>query len=49
MNSDAKERYEELMRMYPELYHIVPKHLIAAYLGVTRETLSRLYQHHSHK
>jgi CRP-like cAMP-binding protein len=49
MNSDAKERYEELMRMYPELYHIVPKHLIAAYLGVTRETLSRLYQHHTDK
>jgi CRP-like cAMP-binding protein len=49
MNSDAKARYEELMRMYPELYNIVPKHLIAAYLGVSRETLSRLYQHHTHK
>ena len=47
MNSDAKARYEELMRLYPELYNIVPKHLIAAYLGVSRETLSRLYNHHS--
>jgi CRP-like cAMP-binding protein len=45
MNSDARSRYEELMKMYPELYNIVPKHLIAAYLGVSRETLSRLYQH----
>ena len=44
MNSDAKSRYEELMKQYPELYNIVPKHLIAAYLGVSRETLSRLYQ-----
>ena len=43
MNSNAKHRYEELMQQYPELYNIVPKHLIAAYLGVSRETLSRLY------
>jgi CRP-like cAMP-binding protein len=44
MNSEVKCRYEELLRVYPELYHIVPKNLIAAYLGVSRETLSRLYQ-----
>lgn len=49
MNSDAKARYEELMRLYPQLYNIVPKHLIAAYLGVSRETLSRLYSNHTHK
>jgi hypothetical protein len=44
MNSDAKHRYQELMQQYPELYNIVPKHLIAAYLGVSRETLSRFHQ-----
>ncbi|MCX2480234.1 Crp/Fnr family transcriptional regulator [Pedobacter sp. MC2016-15] len=43
MNNDAKYRYEELLKMYPLLYNVVPKHLIAAYLGVSRETLSRLY------
>jgi hypothetical protein len=43
MSSDAKHRYEELMSQYPTLYNIVPKHLIAAYLGISRETLSRLY------
>jgi CRP-like cAMP-binding protein len=43
MNNDARHRYEELMTQYPALYNIVPKHLIAAYLGVSRETLSRLY------
>jgi CRP-like cAMP-binding protein len=43
MHKDAKNRYEELMTQYPQLYNIVPKHLIAAYLGVSRETLSRLY------
>ncbi|WP_316806957.1 Crp/Fnr family transcriptional regulator [Pedobacter agri] len=42
MNNDVKYRYEELMHMYPQLYNIVPKQLIAAYLGVSRETLSRL-------
>jgi hypothetical protein len=43
MNNDAKHRYEELMALYPALYNTVPKQLIAAYLGVSRETLSRLY------
>jgi CRP-like cAMP-binding protein len=43
MNNDTKARYEELLHQYPELYNTVPKHLIAAYLGVSRETLSRLY------
>jgi hypothetical protein len=44
MNNEVKCRYEEFLRVYPELYNIVPKNLIAAYLGVSRETLSRLYQ-----
>ena len=47
MNNDARTRYEELMNLYPQLYQLVPKHLIAAYLGVSRETLSRLYKAHS--
>lgn len=42
MNNNVKHRYEELLKLYPELYNIVPKNLIAAYLGVSRETLSRL-------
>ncbi|KIC95767.1 Crp/Fnr family transcriptional regulator [Flavihumibacter solisilvae] len=46
MNNDAKKRYEELLELYPQLYNLVPKHLIAAYLGVSRETLSRLYNAH---
>jgi CRP-like cAMP-binding protein len=42
MNNNVKYRYEELLKLYPELYNLVPKNLIAAYLGVSRETLSRL-------
>jgi CRP-like cAMP-binding protein len=39
---NAKERYTYLMQQYPDLTQRVPKSLIASYLGITRETLSRL-------
>lgn len=42
LNSSAKERYEQLFASYPQLFQRVPKTLIASYLGVSRETLSRL-------
>ena len=42
MSATAKERYDQLLKQYPELLQKVPKRLIAQYLGVTRETLSRL-------
>jgi CRP-like cAMP-binding protein len=41
LNSNAKERYEQLLISYPNLFQRVPKTLIASYLGVSRETLSR--------
>lgn len=42
LTSSAKERYEQLVVLYPSLIQRVPKTLLAAYLGVSRETLSRL-------
>ena len=42
LSNNAKERYDMLLEQYPELFQKVPKQLIAAYLGVSRETLSRL-------
>lgn len=42
LNSNAKERYEQLLALYPGILNRIPKQLIAAYLGVSRETLSRL-------
>ncbi|WP_205510599.1 Crp/Fnr family transcriptional regulator [Longitalea arenae] len=42
ISGSAKERYESLLAQYPGLFQRVPKTLIASYLGVTRETLSRL-------
>ncbi|HSC52039.1 MAG TPA: Crp/Fnr family transcriptional regulator [Phnomibacter sp.] len=41
LNSNAKERYEQLLLQYPGLFQRIPKTLIASYLGVSRETLSR--------
>ncbi len=41
LSSNAKERYDKLLKQYPQLFQKVPKQLIASYLGVTRETLSR--------
>ncbi|WP_224998744.1 Crp/Fnr family transcriptional regulator [Cesiribacter sp. SM1] len=43
LTSNAKERYEQLLQRYPSLIQRVPKTLLASYLGVSRETLSRLY------
>ncbi len=42
ISGTAKDRYENLLTQYPGLFQRVPKSLIASYLGVTRETLSRL-------
>lgn len=42
LNSNAKERYEQFLIQYPDLLQRIPKTLIASYLGVSRETLSRL-------
>jgi CRP-like cAMP-binding protein len=41
LSSNAKERYDQLLQLYPELFQKVTKQLIASYLGVSRETLSR--------
>lgn len=42
LKNSAKERYELLLEQYPRLFQRVPKKLLASYLGVSRETLSRL-------
>jgi CRP-like cAMP-binding protein len=41
LTSDAQQRYEQLRKQYPSLIQRVPKSQLAAYLGVSRETLSR--------
>lgn len=42
LTETAEERYNNLIKKLPRLIQRVPKKMLAAYLGVTRETLSRL-------
>ena len=38
----AEERYHDLEKNYPEFLQRFPQHIIASYLGINRETLSRI-------
>lgn len=38
----AEERYHDLEKAYPEFLQRFPQHTIASYLGINRETLSRI-------
>ncbi|TVZ10631.1 CRP-like cAMP-binding protein [Cellulophaga sp. RHA_52] len=42
LTSNAQQRYKQLLKQYPQLFQRAPKTLLASYLGVSRETLSRL-------
>ena len=38
----AEERYRDLEKTYPEFLQRFPQHIIASYLGINKETLSRI-------
>lgn len=38
----AEEKYEAFIRQCPDVFARVPLHMVASYLGVSRETLSRV-------
>jgi CRP-like cAMP-binding protein len=42
MSSSAKERYEMFLETYPLLSNRVPQKMIASYLGITPEALSKI-------
>ena len=42
LSLSAEERYAELARTYPAFLQRFPQHVIASYLGITKETLSRV-------
>ncbi|MEM8999358.1 MAG: Crp/Fnr family transcriptional regulator [Bacteroidota bacterium] len=42
LSKNAQERYEELVQMYPQMIHRVPQKIIASYLGMTPEFLSKI-------
>jgi len=42
ISATAEEKYDEFIRMYPDIRTRVPLHMVASFLGVSRETLSRI-------
>jgi CRP-like cAMP-binding protein len=41
ISETAEEKYIGFIKTYPDIFNRVPLHMIASYLGVSRETLSR--------
>lgn len=42
LSQTAAEKYQHFLRKYPNLVQRVPQHIIASYLGLTPESLSRV-------
>lgn len=42
MSETAESKYQKLLQNFPECFNRVPQHMIASYLGISRETLSRI-------
>lgn len=40
--TSAKERYLHFKNTYSDIYHRIPLGMVASYLGITQETLSRI-------
>ena len=40
--TSAKERYNHFKKTYSNIYHRIPLGMVASYLGITQETLSRI-------
>lgn len=38
----SEEKYQDFINSYPDVFRRVPLHMVASYLGVSRETLSRI-------
>jgi len=45
----AEEKYNDFVKSYPNIFNRVPLHMIASYLGVSRETLSRVRNQYAQK
>lgn len=40
--TSAREKYDHFMQTYADIHHRIPLGMIASYLGITQETLSRI-------
>jgi CRP-like cAMP-binding protein len=42
ISASVEERYQDFIALYPHIAQRVPQHMIASYMGLTPETLSRI-------
>src|SRR4029077_4730058 len=42
LSASAEERYLEFLRVYPSIVQRVPQSMLASYLGITPQTLTRI-------
>jgi len=42
LTATAEEKYNDFLETYPSIVQRVPQHMLASYLGITPETLSRI-------
>lgn len=49
IGATAEKRYTDFIECYPELLGRFPQHIIASYLGVNKDTLSRVKRQHYRK
>ncbi|WP_409415764.1 Crp/Fnr family transcriptional regulator [Flavobacterium sp. PS2] len=49
LGQSPKLKYEQFLHTYPQLVQRIPKSILSLYLGVSRETLSRLYKNGNKK
>ena len=49
LSASAEERYDDFLKTYPTIAERVPQHMIASYLGISPETLSRIRKQQSRK
>jgi len=49
LSATAEERYDEFMEKYPSIAQRVPQHMLASYLGISPETLSRIRKRQSRR
>ena len=47
LSATAEERYNDFLKKYPSLVQRIPQHMIASYLGISPETLSRIRKQQS--
>ena len=45
ISANAEKRYTDFIECYPNLVERFPQHMIASYLGITKDTLSRVKRH----